>query len=549
MRQRQILFVLLAAAVAPFFVGLGDSSIWDANEAFYVETPRAMLESGDFVSPTFNDAPRFNKPVLSYWIVAGFYALFGVSVGVERLAIACGGVGLIVATFFLARAVFGRDAAPWAALALASSPRFLMFSRRIFIDVYIALFVGLALLFFVLAERRPGRRRLFLSLMYVSIGLGVLTKGPVALVLPGLAFAAYLAVHRQPGRLREMMLPAGALIVAAVVVPWYAAVYARHGWDYIWSFIVGENIGRYTATYGVQDRGLFFYPPVVLGDMAPWSIFLIAAALSARRTDGGGRLASLLWIWIFAIVAFFSFSRSKQDLYILPIVPAVAALAGGVLASAFRTDEAGNPVARSPSRTLVRWTTAVVGLLLVVVGIVVAYVFVGPATVYALRGAGSVAWLAMAGGAVVLALAAGGRVFGAAFALGATAVAANWIFVLVSLPSFEPYKPVPEIAEVLRRRAAPDAVIAEYDVALPSLTYYLRRPYQPVFEPDALERVFATDREVYCILAARDYEALKPRLGQNCVLARYPLFNVKLGAVLARQPLPELLLVTNTCTP
>ena len=57
--------------MCPYFVGLGDSAIWDANEAFYVETPREMIERGDYVNPTFNYEPRFNKPVLSYWIVAG----------------------------------------------------------------------------------------------------------------------------------------------------------------------------------------------------------------------------------------------------------------------------------------------------------------------------------------------------------------------------------------------------------------------------------------------------------------------------------------------
>ena len=81
----------------PYFVGLGDSAIWDANEAFYVETPREMIERGDYVSPTFNYEPRLNKPVLSYWIVAGFYRLFGVSVGVQRCRSPLGAIVLIVA--------------------------------------------------------------------------------------------------------------------------------------------------------------------------------------------------------------------------------------------------------------------------------------------------------------------------------------------------------------------------------------------------------------------------------------------------------------------
>ena len=155
--------VLLAAAIVPFFVKLGDSSIWDANEAFYVETPREMIESGDYINPSFNYEPRFNKPVLSYWIVAGMYRLFGVSVAVERLAIALLAMIIIVAASFLARAASMHPlAAPLAALGLAAGPRFFMFSRRIFVDMAVTTMMTLTLLFFALSERYPSRRRLFL---------------------------------------------------------------------------------------------------------------------------------------------------------------------------------------------------------------------------------------------------------------------------------------------------------------------------------------------------------------------------------------------------
>jgi len=78
-RTRVILIILLALAAAPYFIGLGASSLWDSNEAFYAQTPREMIESGDYINPSFNYQPRFNKPPLSYWVVAAFYKLFGVS--------------------------------------------------------------------------------------------------------------------------------------------------------------------------------------------------------------------------------------------------------------------------------------------------------------------------------------------------------------------------------------------------------------------------------------------------------------------------------------
>jgi 4-amino-4-deoxy-L-arabinose transferase-like glycosyltransferase len=275
MTRRACLVALLCAAVAPYFIGLGDSAIWDANEAFYVETPREMIESGDYVHPTFNYEPRLNKPVLSYWIVAGFYRILGVSVGVQRLPIALAAVGLILTALLLAalaqRAppVQARvpEAALWAGLGLAVAPRLLMFARRIFIDIYISVFLGFTLLFFAAAERYPERRRLFLTLMYVSVGLGMLTKGPVAAVVPALVFAMYLLVNRELERITSLMIPAGILIVLAIVVPWYAALYRQDGWGPIVSFFVGENVSRFTSGIGVRvERGPLLYLPVVFSD-------------------------------------------------------------------------------------------------------------------------------------------------------------------------------------------------------------------------------------------------------------------------------------------
>src|SRR4051812_14535145 len=97
-----MLLALLLLSAAVYFVSLGNSAIWDANEAYYVETPREMLEAHDLINPTFNYLPRFNKPVLSYWIVASLYKAFGVSVAVQRFGIALGALIVIVCAFVLA---------------------------------------------------------------------------------------------------------------------------------------------------------------------------------------------------------------------------------------------------------------------------------------------------------------------------------------------------------------------------------------------------------------------------------------------------------------
>jgi 4-amino-4-deoxy-L-arabinose transferase-like glycosyltransferase len=554
MPRRHALPILLFLAICPYFIDLGGSSIWDANEAFYVETPREMMERGDYVNPRFNYEPRVNKPVLSYWIVAGFYHLFGVSVGVERIPIALGGMVLIATAFCLARAAApaGRvnAAAWWAALGLAVSPRLLMFARRIFIDIYISMFMALTLLFFVLAERYPARRRLFLVLMYVCVGLGVLTKGPIAALLPGLVFAAYLAVHRDLGRIREMLVPLGTVIVLAIVVPWYAALYQQWGWGPIKSFFFGENLARYVDGVGVNaDRPVWWYLPVVLSDSFPWSLLLFPAAAAWLRergrtsvaADDTFRIRTLLWIWVLVIVGFFSFSAGKQDLYIYPIVPAVVALAGIVIARSIEEDAAG-----APRTGLV---AGVIGGLLIVAGAGFLVFFNTAGAVYVLSGSGVVGAVAIVGGAVAIVFAARQRVAAALAAVACALIVVNWIFVLKVLPSFEAYKPAPGLAAVLKERAGPDDLIVTYNVALPSLVYYLRRHTEVFYDHKPVLDLLRSGRRVFLAVPSYDYETMiAPALNvQVCRVASRPTFDAKLRNVLSRQKPPEILLLTNRC--
>ncbi len=555
--RRLTLVLVLGAAVVPYFLGLGDSAIWDANEAFYVETPREMIERGDYVGPTFNYEPRLNKPVLSYWIVAAFYQAFGISVGVQRLPIALAAVGLIATALLLAWLAYAgpggarsrSEAALWAAIGLAVSPRLLMFARRIFIDMYTSLFMALTLLAFAASERYPERRRLLLVLMYVCVGLGVLTKGPVAAVLPAMVFAVYLLMHRELKRVTTMMLPAGAAIVLIVVVPWYAALYQREGWTPIVSFFVGENLDRFTSGLGVRvARGPFFYIPVVFSDSFPWALLLVPAASAWWRDRRGGsaigpaaRVRALLWLWILVIVAFFSLSAGKQDLYIFPIVPAIAALAGCVLARATVEGSSGE-------RAIVARTTAVIAAVLLAIGAGLIYLVRAAGATYAIDGVTAVGAIGALTGALGIWLAARRRVFTAAAALAVGFVALNGVLVLRTLPSFEVYKPVPVFAAAIHVRAAADDVVATYHQALPSLVFYLRRHVEEIFDPVELAGILGSGRRVFVVMSSKDYETVSGQAPDPlCEIDRQPTFDVRLRNVLAREPLPELVLITNRC--
>jgi 4-amino-4-deoxy-L-arabinose transferase-like glycosyltransferase len=550
--RRYALIAILALAAAPYVVGLGASSLWDSNEAFYAETPRRMLETGDYLNPSFNYRPRFNKPPLSYWAVVPFYKAFGVSEATERLPMAIGALVVIAAAFFLGRTLFSPEAGLLAAIALATTPRFLMFSRRIFIDIYLTMFMALTLLFFVLAETRPRRRRLYLALMYIAVGLGVLTKGPVAALLPGLTFLVYLALTRRLRAIGEMMVPVGLVIVLAIVLPYYTAVWHEHGWVYITSFLFGDNISRYTQAGWAPSRSPFFYVLALFGDLFPWSLFLVPAVWLVARTtplwrgpvpdstDGASAAeASCRWLpvlWVVVIVAFFSFSRSKEDTYILPVYPAVAVLAGGVMARF-----GGAP---GVLRRLAAGAGALAGICLVALGGLILYVAFA-ARALELAGAVAIGAILLVGGASALASSVRAR-FATIAAIAIAVAAAHWVAVLVTLPDFERYKPVPDFCRIIQERAGDSAEVAYYAFASPSMVYYLRRPVVEYVTAEEAARALSSDVETYCVMRSEHLDALGPSLRAPVyVLAERVVLQGSLKHLLSRPSLPTVVLVSN----
>jgi len=604
--RRVVLILLFAAAVLPYFLNLGATSIIDANEAFYTETPREMMEAGDYVNPTFNYEPRLNKPPLSYWAVAASYKVFGVSLTSARLPVVAGALVILATVFVLGRIACSTGAGLLAALTLAATPRFLLFSRRIIIDVYTAMFLGLTLLFFVLAETQPQHRRRWLLAMYVATGLGVLTKGPVGIVLPVLVFLVYVVASRRFMTITRMMLPTGVVVVSAIVVPYYALLYGQHGWEAISTFLMRENLARYAEGVGAPSRGPLFYLPVLFADLYfPWSLLLPAgfALVPWRRLwrarpehqgegggDGGGEgggggwggvnvpvsqetVRLVLGLWIVVIVAFFSLSKAQQDLYILPCIVAAAPLVGSVLDGLFRK-------ALSPRLTTVtRWSVGLVGIVLLALGSAVVLLAGGVGDrIEGSSGVGAVssriAWLAggtgdplhLAGATaigVVLCVASAVALVAlvrrsaatACVPLGAAVVIAHWVLVLWALPDFERYKPVPHLARAIQQVAVPGDRVGMYWVSTPSLVFYLRRHVDQIAHVDQavdvaeISAFFKGSSAAYCVMRQEDYENIKTSIGvPTSVLAASPRFDAQFRDFrdfLDRRPPPNLVVVTN----
>src|SRR5262249_32680903 len=356
---------------------------------------------------------------------------------------------------------------------------------------------------------------------------------------------------------------AGVLIIAAIVLPWYAAVYAQHGWRYIEAFLLEDNLSRYAERAWGPTRSFLFYIPVLAVDLFPSSIFLapgVWLAFKLQRAPATGseqteekeqeqnaeqtlrnRLPLLYAVWLAVIVVFFSLSKSKEDLYILPVYPAAAALSGIISWQLLSRQLTGRMY------TATRWLLGCGGLLFAIAGAAGAYLLSYRESSYALAGAGLFGSAAFVGGVLTI-LSAKQRLSTLAIvALVVFVSIINWGFVLITLPDFERYKPVAQLCKTIQDRASDDALIGYYRLASPSMVFYLRRPVFEFYEPKELQQALCSGKEVFCIIPRSDYEALRPLLPvETHVLASSPVFQVKLKRILDKVSPPQVLLISNT---
>ena len=239
--------ILLGALL--FFVRLGAVGLFDADEPAYAVAAREMRETGDWVTPTFNGQPRFDKPIVFYYLIALAYAVFGVNEFAVRFWPAAAGVALGALVFQLGRR-HAPAAAGTAALVFLLNPLTWVMGRAGVTDMLFALCLTgcLAFAYEALAGSTDAcRRRAWLGAAVCS-GLAVLIKGPVGLVLPGLILLAYglLTGKHRPAVWWRGILPAAALFLV-LVLPWYLLVLRANGWAFVESFIIKHHLARYTG--------------------------------------------------------------------------------------------------------------------------------------------------------------------------------------------------------------------------------------------------------------------------------------------------------------
>lgn len=583
--RHQLLLVLVAGLI--FFTNLGAAALFDEDEAKNAVCGREMFLRGDWIVPTFNDGLRTDKPILIYWLMLGAYNLFGVSEFAARFCSALLAVGTTLATYHLGRKLFNPEVGLWGALVLCTSLMFAAVGRSVTPDSTLICCTTSAFLGYIwaTAARHGGRfgqpiddstKRhwsefvpatwLHAVPMYVAMGFAVLAKGPIGVLLPCTIIGMFLLIRQQLDHSRSrvdqsalprwrlvlrtlfetfsplrilrgclaMRVPLGAVLVAAIALPWYIAVGVQTDGEWLAGFLGNHNVGRFLAPKENHSGPIVYYVPVILLGCMPWSLFVPVSMWRTRQklSQPSATHAAELWLltWAGVWIGFFSFASTKLPNYVLPAYPAIALLVGSYLTE---WRHASQGYAARLFRNGCR-LQAVCGVAILIGFPILAGYFLPEEQMLALIGA-----IPLIGAIAAYGYACQHKRLRAVRSLTSAAVALAVTVVGICPERVARHQDGPVFGRLVKGLPNSDeAALGVYEYFAPNLVYYAERHIHRLEEPAAITEFFATYPQGLLLTRDDRLEALEAQLPSDVtVLEKRPRFLRRHDLVLLGRPL------------
>lgn len=350
-RRTGALIVLWAfICLLAFLYHLGEIPPYHSDENYYVQSVKNMVDSGDYITPVFDGKKRFNKPILFYWLMAASTHAIGFGVVAARFSsILFGALGVWL-VYHLARRLFDPETAVLSSLILPGLYLYFDTTRFARPDSVLSFFILAAIYFFVRGYQEEAHRVRNIYLFHLSMALGFLTKGPVAILLPVLTVVIFLLILRDWRMMKQLKIFHGLLIILAVNLPWFLAMYGLHHEEFLNHLLKVEVESR---IFRKESYSLKYFLWIIQFFL-PWSLFMIPAlgvntglARLPSLHPGGETTPQPSWIgkiknrfrdltevenrplllcliWFASIILFFTLMRSARNWYLLPICPAYA---------------------------------------------------------------------------------------------------------------------------------------------------------------------------------------------------------------------------------
>ncbi len=325
-------YLFTSVCLCLFLADLGGRDLWDIDEGMNAAIARTMLSTGEWITPTFNGQAFLDKPPLFNWMTAASFSVFGLSEFAARLPSALCGLGTVLLTFLIGRKVYSATSAALASIILATSLYFLALARVVQYDVPFTFFTTLVMYFYVAASSAD-RIRLPSIGICAAAAFAVLIKGPLGVVIPGLAIAGHLLLTRGLSMIPRLLNPVAILVFVLIAAPWYVLM-ERANPGYLHYFILQQHVanllGSASTAVARHPEPFYFYLAAMVLALLPWSLTLpqsIYGALKNRESEGNN-MSLFFVIWVLGTLLLLSVAASKLSNYVLPILPAAALILG-----------------------------------------------------------------------------------------------------------------------------------------------------------------------------------------------------------------------------
>ena len=510
--QKLIVTMLLVVGFFLFFYKIGDRDLWAPDEDEYAQMSREMIRSHNWIYPTVNGEPWAIKPALYNWLTGLISIPYGdVNEYRARVFSALAALGTFLLVYFLGRRMFSVMAGLLSAGVLGTSILFLQYARWAQTNMLSTLFATLAIFCFYRGYTDPAKRTMSYLMMYVAVALGILTMGPVNLVMPGLVVFLYLVLAKDLRHIKDMKMIWGILIVALLAVPWYVIVSAGDG--YASELLVKTNFTRFFNAW-THKRPFYYYLIGLPWAFMPWSLYLPGAFHLAfsQRSQEHRRCLQFLLVWSISLLIFFSLAQTKRHQYILIIYPALALLVG------YLGDMAIRHWPSSYYRKAVGIPTVILAVLL---GLAALAAPIGAALYLK-------TWLwALLGLSVIIGTCAAlmgvawhrGRVVSMLFLPAIVVLVMTVYSVNTLVPKMEAFKSPRPFCEEIKSCLARGGQWAMYRFYRAAYVYYTDSFTKELKDPQALEAFLAQPTLSLVVMKARDFQDVEPDPSVETVMA------------------------------
>ena len=320
--QHHILLVSGIWCFLLYFTGIWLLAVTDPVEVNYAETAKEMLLSGDWFSPRIYGNYWYDKPAFFYWQLLAAFKIFEIHDFSARLFPALTALTGIFVAYKFGSYLHNVKTGLAGAFMLATSLEYWYLGHAVVTDMTLFVSTSVCLFFFYIYYEKD--KLLYLYGAFVAAAVGVLTKGPVGFVLPGLIILIFLLWEKKTSYFMRRHLWSGLLLCIILVLLWYAPMYSLHGTAFTETFLGTHNLLRATVSEHPQNNVIYYYAVVWMGGFFPWSLWALCEMIKTVKHKGvhlpQQSRERFLWVWLVVVFVFYQVMASKYLTYTFPIL-------------------------------------------------------------------------------------------------------------------------------------------------------------------------------------------------------------------------------------